>query len=373
MAWRRKISHAGIMTDFDRSNAPWAAILVLACAGMVPAETLPAPAILPGAKVVIGFRVNGVLDGISDLLPPDWRAHATSVLSSTPLAGFDPFRDLEEVVISSTGEGAAPPALVWLRGHFPVSELAETAILTDRGVPLLRGGPNGGAIAFPDTTTALAGEEAQVRAALDRIANAAPPAGDLAERAAEMRAKYDVWGFGTRPEKAGLPDAAAEAIKPLDGLQFGASFGDGLEASFRLDVHSAQDMAKLTMAVELLETMLKAQPATKSAQFQVNAEGKTIRIGIAIPRQEWKQALAAQRERVTRAVLAQIHGPGLPPSTMSMLSPKRPAVQAPLAARIEASPAYVPPVPQPVVKPMTKIENAEDGGTVIVTLPGHKD
>jgi hypothetical protein len=127
------------------------------------------------------------------------------------------------------------------------------------------------------------------------------------------------------------------------------------------------------MAVELLETMLKAQPATKSAQFQVNAEGKTIRIGIAIPRQEWKQALAAQRERVTRAVLAQIHGPGLPPSTMSMLSPKRPAVQAPLAARIEASPAYVPPVPQPVVKPMTKIENAEDGGTVIVTLPGHKD
>jgi hypothetical protein len=32
----------------------------------------------------------------------------------------------------------------------------------------------------------------------------------------------------------------------------------------------------------------------------------------------------------------------------------------------------VPPVPEPVVKPMTKIASAEDGSTVIVTLPGHK-
>ena len=360
------------MTDFDRSNAGRAAFLMLAFAGFAPPETLPAPAILPNAKLVIGLRVNRALDGISDLLPPDWRAQAASVLSSAPLAGFDPFRDLEEVVISSTGEGATPPALVWLRGHFPVSELAETAIITDRGVPLLRAGPNGGAIAFPDPTTALAGGEAEVRAALERIANADPPNAELAERAAELRAKYDVWGFGTRPETPGLPESAAEAIESLDGGQFGASFSDGLEASLRLDVHSAQDMGKLRMAVELLETMLRSQPNTRSAQFQVETEGNSIRIGIAIPRQEWKQALAAQRETVTRAVLAQIHGPGLPPSTLSMLTPPRPTVvKAPAAATVEPPPAYVPPVPQPVVKPVTRIVSAEDGGTVIVTLPGH--
>ncbi|MGP8246254.1 MAG: hypothetical protein ACLQVN_17260 [Bryobacteraceae bacterium] len=359
------------MTDFDRSNPCRAAFLLLACAGLAPAALLPGPAILPDAKVVIGLRVNGVLDGISDLLPPDWRAQATAALSAAPLAGFDPFRDLEEVVISSTGEGAAPPALIWLRGRFPVSELAETAMMTDRGVPLIRAGPKGGAIAFPDPTIALAGDEALVRAALERMANAIPPTGDLAERTAELRAKYDLWGFGTRPEKAALPASAAEAIKPLDGLQFGVSFHDGLEASARLDVHSAEEMGKLKMALQLLETMLKAQPAARSAQFQVHAEGKTIQIGLTIPRQEWKQALAAQRDTVTKAVLAQIHGPGLPPATMSMLHPKRPAAQAPAAAKVKAFPAYVPPVPQPAVKPATKIVNAEDGGTVIVTLPGH--
>jgi hypothetical protein len=117
--------------------------------------------------------------------------------------------------------------------------------------------------------------------------------------------------------------------------------------------------------------MLKAQPATKSAQIQVEAEGKTLRIGIAISRQEWKQALAAQRDAVTRGVLAQLHGPGLPPSTMSLLHPKRPAVQTPPVTTTEAPPAYVPPVPRPVVKPVTKIVNTEDGRTVIVTLPGH--
>jgi hypothetical protein len=346
------------MTNFDHGRACRAAFFMLAWAGLAPAQTLPAPAILPDAKVVMGLRVNRALDGISDLLPPDWRAQAALALSSTPLTGFDPSRDLDEVVISSTGEGATPPALVWLRGRFPVSEVAEMATLTDRGVPLLRAGLGGGAIAFPDVNTAVAGEEALVRAALERFAKAVPATGGLAERVAELRAKYDVWGFGTRPETAALPESAAEAIKSLDGGQFGASFRDGLEASFRFDVHSVQETAKFTMAAELLETMLRSQPATKSAQFQVKSEGQSIRIKIAIPRQEWKQALAAQRETIAKALSQQLHGPGLPPATLNMLAPKRPL-------------DHVPAVPQPVLKPVTKILDAEDGATVIVTLPGH--
>jgi hypothetical protein len=236
---------------------------------------------------------------------------------------------------------------------------------------MIRAGPDREVIAFPDVNTALAGDEAEVRAALDRIANPGPLPEDLIERAAELRAKYDVWGFGTKPETAGLPESAAEAIKPLDAVQFGASLGDGLEASVRLDVHSAKDMANLTMAIQLVESMIKAQPATQSAKLDLKTEGNTIRIGIAIPKEEWKQALAGQRDQVTRAVLAQIHGPGLPPSTMRLVTPKPPAIQA-TAAKMEAAPASVPPVPEPVVKPMTKIASAEDGSTVIVTLPGHK-
>ncbi|MGA2119796.1 MAG: hypothetical protein ABSH56_34260 [Bryobacteraceae bacterium] len=331
---------------------------MLACAGSATAQSLPAPAILPDAKLVMGLHVNRALDGISDLLPPDWRAQAALALSSTPLTGFDPSRDLDEVVISSTGEGPAPPALVWLQGRFPVSELAEIATLTERGVPLLRAGPGGGAIAFPNVNTALAGEEALVRAALERFAKAVPPTAGLAERVAELRAKYDVWGFGTRPETAALPESAADAIKSLDGGRFGASFRNGLEASFRFDVRSAQDTAKLTMAAELLETMLKSQPATKASQFQVKSEGKSIRIEIAIPRQEWKQALAGQREALTRALSQQLHGSALPPSTLRLEAPKRP-------------PAHLPPAAQPVVKPATRILGTEDGATVIVTLPGH--
>jgi hypothetical protein len=359
------------MMDFERPIRHWAAFLFLTVAGLAPAATLPAPAILPNAKLVVGLRVNGVLNGISDLLPPDWRTHAAASLSAMPLAGFDPFRDLDEVVISSTGEGANPPTLIWLRGHFPVSELAEHATLTSRGVPLLRvgaNGPNAGAIAFPDVTTALAGDEDQVRAALDRMSNPGPLPEDLIERAAELRAKYDVWGFGTRIEKASLPDSAAEAIKPLDAVQFGASLTDGLDASIRLDVHSTADMAKLAMAIQLIETMLKTQPATKSAKLDLKTEGTTIRIGITIPRDEWKKALAGQRDAVTKAMLAQIHGPGLPSSTMRLVTPKPPAIPGPIVVRQWAPPAP----PEPPAKPVTKIANSEDGATVIVTLPGRK-
>jgi hypothetical protein len=357
------------MMNFDRGTAWCAAFLFLAGAGLASAETLPAPAIIPGAKLVMGVRVNHTLAGISDLLPPDWQVQATSMLSSTPLAGFDPFTNLDEVVISSTGEGTTPPALAWLRGQFPVSELAEKAIMTSRGVPLIRVGPNGGAIAFPDATTAIAGEETLVRAALDRMGN---PGGELDEQAARLRSKYDVWGFATKLDNAGLPDSAADTIKALDGIQFGASFSDGLDASIRLDVHSSEDMAKLTTAIVFLETMMKAQSTGKSTAIQMHSDGRSIQIGIVVPREEWKKALLTQREAVTRAVMSQLHGPGLPPSTVSMLSPKRPAKQEPTFTEAP-TPAYVPPPPpQPKVKPVTKIYSDDDGGSVIVTLPGHK-
>ena len=62
------------MTDFDRGKACRAAFLMLACVGLAPAQTLPVPAILPDAKLVLGLRVNRALDGISP--PPAARIAA---------------------------------------------------------------------------------------------------------------------------------------------------------------------------------------------------------------------------------------------------------------------------------------------------------
>src|SRR5260370_42614966 len=58
------------------------------------------------------------------------------------LAGFDPIKDIEEVLVASTGEGGqgqTPPMLLIARGNFNAERLAAHA-KPYHGIPALEGG-----------------------------------------------------------------------------------------------------------------------------------------------------------------------------------------------------------------------------------------
>jgi len=307
-------------------------------------------------QIVIGARVRAIVD--SDLarsLAPamqnnpqlDWQ-------KIVDMAGFDPLHDIDEVFLASTGQGAKAPGLIVARGKFPVDRVAAAAELY-HGVPLLATKAQGaGVFAFPDGTTALAGDEAMVKAAIDRRGSSAalPPA--LASQIADYRARYEIWGIVNRPEGlAGYlpPSKQASPLDSIDRLQFGVALKDGLNLFAELHARSLRDADQLAATLQFVAAMSQAQqPASPGTRFDVKNNQGTIRISVAVSAEDLKKAIESQ-------------------SKAGMLHATAPAPRPaqPVHVQIE-DPVAPPPAPAPPVQP-ARAQQA-NGGTGVFTLPG---
>ena len=250
----------------------------------------------PDTKVVLGVQVRTIVDSLSQTLGAELRGQITAALAQTPLAGFDPLKDLDEILIASTGKGNNPPTLVVLRGRFDVPRLAAKA-KPYQGVPVIDSGqPSQGVLALLDGATAIAGEPPMVRAAIDRQRKGAHPKFAWAGRTDSLRQKYAVWGVGDIPEK---PKAAAGQAGPLDSLdrfEFGAAFSNGLELTADLHPRSPADLEKMAQTLRMLVAMIEAKaPASKGSQFALSAGNGTLRLSVRIPQADLNQAMEAQR------------------------------------------------------------------------------
>ena len=79
-------------------------------------------------KAVVGVNVRGLIDNpmFGDAVA-EIRAKSAGLLAQTPLAGFDPLKDLDEILFATSGQGDNPPAIAVLRGRFEVEQLAKDA------------------------------------------------------------------------------------------------------------------------------------------------------------------------------------------------------------------------------------------------------
>src|ERR1700681_3547186 len=124
----------------------YSALTLLLAASAFAAES-GLPDFLPSAtKVMFGVQVRRILN--SPLTQGTHPAAAAGAWSAAgpmgadwqkivSLAGFDPFKDIDELLIASTGEGETPPMLVIARGNFNVERFAANAS-EYHAVPVLR-------------------------------------------------------------------------------------------------------------------------------------------------------------------------------------------------------------------------------------------
>ena len=302
----------------------------------------------PGTRVVIGLRVRSLVDAMAAQgVAKEAQEKVSGLLAQTPLAGFDPFHDVDEILLASTAEGSNPPSLVVMTGRFNAAAFSSGG-KHYRDALILEGPPGSKqAMALAGADTMLAGDPVLVRAALDRGGQGAPIDPDLAARVAALRARYDIWGAGNPLPGVKLPANGAEPLESIDQFGFGVSLAHGMELIADLHVRSPRDLEKLSSSLELLEAMLKAQPAGGSdARFDVHNENGAIHASLSIPEEALKKAVAAQRASLAAGV----------------------------AARMAAG-ATAPPTPPPTPPPPTrKAEIVQDasGNTLTVTLPGKK-
>ena len=293
--------------------------------------------------MVIGLRVRGLLDAVAAQgFGKEAQETVSKALAQNAIPGLDPFHDVDEILLGSSGEGENPPSLVVMKGRFK-AETFSFAGARD-GNALIVGSPGSQQMmAFVDANTVLAGDPALVRAALSRGAEGAAslePALEpaLAARVAALRTRYDLWATGTVPPGAKMPNGA-EQLESIDSFDIGVALAHGLECSADLHTRSPQDMEKLRSSLQFVETALKMQTAGPGeGRFDLRTENGAIHVSLSIPEEALKKAIAAQRAALASAA----------------------------AGRLAAAAAPPKPPPPP---PKTEVFSDAAGDAVVVTLP----
>jgi hypothetical protein len=106
----------------------------------------------------------------------------------------DPLRDVDEVLLAAAGSGKNPPGILIARGRFqvPMDRAAGVAFL---GVVV--SGKRDSSVAFLDEANCRRRGPRHGAGAIDRRGRGAN--GELRARAAELAARFEIYGFGSVP------------------------------------------------------------------------------------------------------------------------------------------------------------------------------
>jgi TonB family protein len=225
---------------------------------------------IPDSQVMAGVNVEQVL------LSPFGQQLAQPSLMPDPnlqklleSAGFDPRRDLREILVSVSSFTEGGSGIFLARGTFDVPKILEAAkangatVEAYKDVPIIQKS-KGDALALPDSTLAIAGDVASVRAAIDRISTPTAISAALAVQVNQLSTTEDAWFVSIVPPLQLLPKApAASGAGPGpfamlgNVLQFSGGVKFGVNAVVTLQAVSKTDQDAATLAA-LLKTFASA-------------------------------------------------------------------------------------------------------------------
>src|SRR5579863_9789696 len=293
--------------------------------------------VMPDAKVLAGANAISsvssplgqfMLAKIGGQIPPDF-------VSAT---GFNPLRDVTEILAASVADPANPSGLLLARGNFPVDKIS--AALTASG-----GGANwqvttyGGAtlintanpkvkttfaVAFIGTSIAVAGDLASVKAAIDRSGgtNSIDPA--LGVTVNQLSASEDEWvassvslgslfNGNTIPANASADAAKGAAaillpiLQNIQSLNGGVKFGDNVVVTGQVVTNSPQNAAALSAVIKLGITLGGSMVPNAVQLLQavrITTDGSDVDVSLSIPEAQIEalvNSLPAQPKAVASA------------------------------------------------------------------------
>ena len=246
-------------------------------------------------KVVIGIRVSAIRESaLFKDAGTDAQNLGAEWMKLVAITGFDPLHDIDEVLIFSSADSEKAAALMAVRGRFNLERMGAGA-KRYKGIALVGEGAGGKSVlALLDATTAVAGEPAAVRAAIDRRGHGAPLDAVLAARVQALAGRFDIWGTGERPEGFVAPTGKREDLDSIDRFEFGVRVSNGLALAAEIHARSPKDAEKLAASVAMLQAMMSAQQPA-APKFDVQVKDGTIKLSLAISEDDLKKAIAAQR------------------------------------------------------------------------------
>ena len=241
------------------------------------------------------------------------------------LTGFDPTQDVTELLVASDA-APAHTGLALARGTFPVAQIAAAATLekavTEKysGVTILEDPKQTHGFAFPNGTLVIAGDIANVKAAIDRLkAPASLPAAVTVE-VNHWSGANDAWVITTVPPSALHPPSSAPKVPGVGGqgavafqaIQSGAAgvkFGNVVTLTAQAQADNAADAESMAGVLQMLASMAQLQAssdptaAALAQSLKISASGAAVNISVSLPEAQFEQLTqpkAAAHQRPTR-------------------------------------------------------------------------
>jgi hypothetical protein len=232
--------------------------------------------------------------------------------------GFDPRRDITEVMIASTAQPGEHKGLLLVKGRFDVEKILAAArehgqgVQTYQGINLFGDKDKNGLMALLDSSTVVAGDAENVRAAIDRrnsTANALAP--EVAVKIAELSGSLDAWGLSLVPlseMRSGVPDQqvrglmAGDMFKKIDQGSAGLKFGELIQVAAELVAQTEKDAAALADVVRFLGNLVQLNAPQNSPgsllstllkSLDVKSDANTVKVTASLPEHDLEAVLEA--------------------------------------------------------------------------------
>jgi hypothetical protein len=228
--------------------------------------------------------------------------------------GFDPTQDVSETLAASNG--TPQTGLVLARGIFDPAKFAAAAatnshavLETFNGVTIIEDPKQTFGFAFPSSTIAVAGDLADVKAAIGRVSAPSSLPAALVVQINQWSGAEDAWAITTVPPSSlqhGVAKSPAASIPGLNGQGVfqaiqsaagGVKFGTNDVITAQAQADNAQDAQSMADALKLLASLAQLQASKDPAaaalaqSLQISASGTAVNVSVSIPESTLEQLL----------------------------------------------------------------------------------
>jgi hypothetical protein len=242
------------------------------------------------------------------------------------LTGFDPRRDVRELLVASDGTPGSKTGLALAKGNFDVAKITALAALHGvvselyNGVNILedpKAQENG--IAFLDSSTVIAGDTASVKGAIDRQKSAQPLPAAVIVKVNQWSNAQDAWGITTVPPnslvpakavKSDGPNAMQGAFQNVQQAAGGVKFGANVVFTGEATCDTAQNATTLGDVVKLLINIAQMQTGTDPTaaalvkSVTVTTSGNVMSISASLPEDVFQTLLQSSKKSAIQHVPA---------------------------------------------------------------------
>ena len=294
--------------------------------------------VMPEAKILVGVDVDHARDSVfGRFMLAQIGKEDASLAKMTEASGFDPKRDLHEILIASMDDmipNTKMPGngLIMLRGNFDRDRISGLIKNMGMGNPLTYLGQevfttqnpkDNGGFAILDRNTAILGNIGSVKSALDRRKNGKSIDAKMLAKVRQLSAANDIWVLTNMPvsDIAGRMPGPAQvggmmngpAMKGIQQAAAGLKFTPSdVRISAEAVAGNAKDASALADVVRFVSGMVQLNREKDEVSsfaeildtLQVKTEGNVFRLNITVPQDQmeqlWKESPAKKRGAVKK-------------------------------------------------------------------------